>query len=270
MNKTGKLIYFIITAVVILIVGLAVFISADRSEKETQKNFEYACKLMDNDNYETAVSYFDKVLDKKTDYTDAYLFKAQSLEALGRTDDAVAVAEFGYKKTKSQELLDFKATLISDSEILTANQYVVSANDDENDVISGKFENIDGNGSQVTDIYDYSAALNQQVSIPDITTVVTKSNEISSENDVTLQETEIIFSDISSEILPDVTEPPVPSDTVISETVADMTSVSQSDITDITETTAFVNDGYTDEEVQQKLSETVEYLMKFLEKYWAY
>jgi predicted Zn-dependent protease len=56
--------------------------------------------LANNDEHEEALVYFDRTLASDPGYCYAYYFKARSLVALGRTDEATAVLEEGLETAK--------------------------------------------------------------------------------------------------------------------------------------------------------------------------
>ena len=120
--------FFIIIAAAAALAAAAIIAGITGKNLRISENLRKGKECYQNQQYEMAVSYFNDVLDDDNKSVEAYYFKTNALIAENNYESAAAVAEFGYKMTKSDVLDELRneITIKPDSAPEPANQPVVS------------------------------------------------------------------------------------------------------------------------------------------------
>ena len=102
--KKKKILPFIITvavALIVLIVGICIY---NTPANRIQRQLDLGNKYLEEENYEQAIVEFDKAIAIDPMSVEAYLGKAEAYEGMGDMDMALQTLEEGYAQTGNERL----------------------------------------------------------------------------------------------------------------------------------------------------------------------
>ncbi|MGN0687558.1 MAG: tetratricopeptide repeat protein [Oscillospiraceae bacterium] len=127
-SGTKRNVIILVVVLVLLIAGTAIglFATGVVGKPDPEKLLTTAEKYLSEANYEQAIIEFDKILKIDPTNVDAYLGKAEALNALGRSDEAKAVLDKALKKIKDEGDLGKIEKAIADMEETGSEEIVVT------------------------------------------------------------------------------------------------------------------------------------------------
>ncbi len=230
----------------VAVAGTFLTINSRLKSERIQENLSAGKQYYDNQEYKSAIEYFDMVLDDNSQSVEAYYFKTNSLKALEDLNSAVAVVEYGYKVTDSQILKNLRDKIVTDvtvnptgEEQLVVSNFIADAGAISSESIS---ESVKENKADITtQKIDFTPDVDIPKRVPKMTTkeennqplvtiIIMPSEDDKKEESKTKRETTAISETTATDVV-------TPSET----TITDIETSSETTATDVitpSETTA--------------------------------